>query len=831
MIRLEALRRTRLVAVLVGLIAVASASVVGTGPAYAAASYPIVWTADPAPMPPDGLKMEGGGFTGVSCPVVGWCVGIGGYDGSVNGEGLIAVESGGTFASVTAPLPSDASSSLPAVGLDDVSCPQIGSCVIVGGYASGTQLIDHGLIDTLAGGVWTPNVAPLPLNAGVGTRSSLQHVSCSSALDCIATGTYTDTNGILQPVIETESGGTWTAEEAPLPADADQSLVQMDGGDTLNSLSCSTSGSCVAVGTYVTGPAPPGDPFGAVLQSFVDTLSNGAWTATKLPLPSDAASIGVQSSYWTVSCGDAGDCAAVGGYWSATDNVGTVLDTLSSGTWTAIAAPLPADAVQGNLTYPSIACAPGGSCVAIGVYENTANSTGVGSSFIDTLSTGTWTSVEAPLPPTAPPGATIDLAKLACPAAGQCVAVGGYAALGGTEGVMENQVGSAWVPSETPAPGYDPTMGGMFFSNVSCPGAGACDAGITYYDSSGATQLAVEIDPSLPPTTTIASVTPSGPGVGQSAILTADVSANATPTGTVTFWSGTTLLCSTTLINGNGSCGVASWPTGADIVNASYSGNSTLAPSLGTVGAALITTTGLPVATAGVPYSASLTASGGTAPLSWSVFGTLPIGLNLSTSGVITGSTIDAGVHAVTVEATDANGLSATATYLLIVDAPSAITSLAHAEFTKGVFGSFTPTATGYPEPTISMTGTLPAGITFSAGKFSGNPTTTGIFPITITASNGVGTDATQSFTLTVGQAPTITSFTPTRGPVGTVVTINGTNLLGATKVTFNGVKGTITKDTATKIKVKVPSGATTGKIKVVTPAGKISTATAFTVT
>jgi hypothetical protein len=66
---------------------------------------------------------------------------------------------------------------------------------------------------------------------------------------------------------------------------------------------------------------------------------------------------------------------------------------------------------------------------------------------------------------------------------------------------------------------------------------------------------------------------------------------------------------------------------------------------------------------------------------------------------------------------------------------------------------------------------------------------------------------------------------------VGTVVTIKGTGLSGATKVTFNGVKGTITTDTATKLKVKVPSGATTGKIKVVTPDGNVKTATAFTVT
>jgi uncharacterized protein (TIGR03437 family) len=66
---------------------------------------------------------------------------------------------------------------------------------------------------------------------------------------------------------------------------------------------------------------------------------------------------------------------------------------------------------------------------------------------------------------------------------------------------------------------------------------------------------------------------------------------------------------------------------------------------------------------------------------------------------------------------------------------------------------------------------------------------------------------------------------------VATVVTIEGTNLLGATKVTVNGVSATITKDTATRIKIVVPAGATTGKIKVVVPLGKVSTAAVFTVT
>jgi hypothetical protein len=78
---------------------------------------------------------------------------------------------------------------------------------------------------------------------------------------------------------------------------------------------------------------------------------------------------------------------------------------------------------------------------------------------------------------------------------------------------------------------------------------------------------------------------------------------------------------------------------------------------------------------------------------------------------------------------------------------------------------------------------------------------------------------------------PKITGFTPTSGPVGTAVTITGSNLDGATAVSFNGVNGIVTRNTAAKIKVKVPAGATKGKITVVTPGGTAKTATAFKVT
>jgi len=77
---------------------------------------------------------------------------------------------------------------------------------------------------------------------------------------------------------------------------------------------------------------------------------------------------------------------------------------------------------------------------------------------------------------------------------------------------------------------------------------------------------------------------------------------------------------------------------------------------------------------------------------------------------------------------------------------------------------------------------------------------------------------------------PTITSFKPKSATVGTEVTINGTNLEGTTGVTFNGTTATVKSNTATKIGVYVPAGATTGYIEVKTAGGTAKSVSKFTV-
>jgi hypothetical protein len=98
-----------------------------------------------------------------------------------------------------------------------------------------------------------------------------------------------------------------------------------------------------------------------------------------------------------------------------------------------------------------------------------------------------------------------------------------------------------------------------------------------------------------------------------------------------------------------------------------------------------------------------------------------------------------------------------------MVDLAPTITSVNHATFTIGLVNTFHVTATGFPAPTFSETGTLPSGVTLSSsGLLSGIPApgTAGVYPIVITAANGALPNAVQNFTLTVIKATTTCSIT-----------------------------------------------------------------------
>ena len=187
--------------------------------------------------------------------------------------------------------------------------------------------------------------------------------------------------------------------------------------------------------------------------------------------------------------------------------------------------------------------------------------------------------------------------------------------------------------------------------------------------------------------------------------------------------------------------------------------------------APVITSANTTTFTVGASGSLSVTASGYPAP-TFTEIGSLPSGVTLTSAGVLSGTPVagTGGSYSIVLEASNGVSPDASQTFTLTVDQAPAITSATATTFAAGKSGSFAVTATGYPAESFSETGPLPTGVTLTAaGVLSGTPAagTGGTYPITITATNGISPDATQSFTLTVDQAPAITSANTTTFTVG----------------------------------------------------------------
>jgi uncharacterized protein (TIGR03437 family) len=165
-------------------------------------------------------------------------------------------------------------------------------------------------------------------------------------------------------------------------------------------------------------------------------------------------------------------------------------------------------------------------------------------------------------------------------------------------------------------------------------------------------------------------------------------------------------------------------------------------------------------ATVGAAYSDSLSASGGTAPYTWSLFsGALPAGLALDSSGAISGNATTAGPSAFSVQVTDASGAVATASAGITVKAAGL--SITTTAFPSGVLNFQYPrqvlNASGGVTPySFSITsGSLPAGLVLTDGVISGTPTASGTSSFTITATDSAGTTGSAKTSIVIRGAGT----------------------------------------------------------------------------
>jgi len=233
----------------------------------------------------------------------------------------------------------------------------------------------------------------------------------------------------------------------------------------------------------------------------------------------------------------------------------------------------------------------------------------------------------------------------------------------------------------------------------------------------------------------------------------------------------------------------------------------TLTVAANSSGPLTITTSSLPEGQAGVSYSASLLASGGTSPYTWILTsGVLPAGLTLTSTGVIGGTpTAAANAVALAFAVTDAESPAQTrsVSLTLTIEPPAlAITTTSLPNGQVGSpYGGPLAASGGTPPYTWTLTsGTLLAGLTLnsSTGLISGVPTAlASAVVLTFTVSDSEIPAQTKSVNLTLTIAAnsigplTITSTMLPSGQVGNTYSAILTATGGTTPYTWTLTAGT----------------------------------------
>jgi hypothetical protein len=301
--------------------------------------------------------------TSISCATVGNCAAGGVYSGSGDYQVFVVNEKNGVWGKATEVPGTAILNSSGYAELNSISCGSAGNCSAGGSYRDGSGR-DQAFVVSSKSGVWgkakeVPGTAVL----NTGKLAQVNSVSCAGAKFCAAGGIYTDSSGAEQAFVvsgKIDTTGKWVWSKA----------IRVPGTTVsqfshLASIWCSGAASCVAGGDYANAD---GD------EAFVVNMTSGTWGKAK-EVP-DAAALGGGASLVTaISCASAGNCAATGSL-GASPGVFVVAET--NGVW-GNATELPGLADLGSYTAPQpsvISCAKTiGTCAVGGIYAHNSDGT------------------------------------------------------------------------------------------------------------------------------------------------------------------------------------------------------------------------------------------------------------------------------------------------------------------------------------------------------------------------------------------------------------------------------------------------------------------------
>ena len=284
---------------------------------------------------------------------------------------------------------------------------------------------------------WSVAASP---NALATQSNNLNSISCTSSTNCVAVGSYTNGN-VGQTLIETWNGSTWAVVSSP--------NTSPNQGNDLRGVSCATSTNCVAVGSYNNG---------SVGQTLVETWDGSTWSIVASPNTSSTQ----LNLLAAVSCTSSTHCVAVGSYFNDTTDQ-TLIETWNGSNWSIASSPN-ASSPNGNDLY-GVSCPSSTDCVAVGFYHGTTDQ-----ALVETWSGSTWTI--APTPTLSPAGDNY-LRDVSCTSTTSCVAVGSHHDGTNDQTLVEIWDGANW--SQSASPSSSPTEDNYLYG-LACTSSTDCVA-------------------------------------------------------------------------------------------------------------------------------------------------------------------------------------------------------------------------------------------------------------------------------------------------------------------------------------------------------------------
>ena len=290
-------------------------------------------------------------LNGVTCRSASDCWAVGYHNFGSTWQTLVEHWDGTAWTIIDSPSTSETHFNV----LSSVTCMSASDCWAAGSYSvcyycpgSAWQTLILHWDGTSWSIVDSPNTSP-------GQSNTLSDVTCTSASDCWAAGSYNVVNqssgtSHKRTLIAHWDGAAWTRADSPNTAARNNAL---------EGLTCVSASECWASGSSSTGESYEPD---TVTQTLIARWDGISWAIVDSPNPSP----GQTSLLSDVTCVSASDCWAVGSY-SGTGALQTLIEHWDGISWVIVDSPNTSDSQSNALS--GVTCASTSRCWTVGSYN------------------------------------------------------------------------------------------------------------------------------------------------------------------------------------------------------------------------------------------------------------------------------------------------------------------------------------------------------------------------------------------------------------------------------------------------------------------------------